>query len=75
MKKTYYLLLVHGGVEPSVHGPYQTSDERDNAAKEIHERQTEDDGLFWADIDEVEAPTVGAYTAGFFWQDSTEEGH
>lgn len=71
MKKTYYLLVVEGGVEPSVQGPYQTRDVRDNAAKQIRGRQEADDGLFWADIDEVAVLTVGAYAAGFFWQDST----
>lgn len=69
MKKTYYLLVVEGGVEPSVIGPYRTSDERDRAAKQIHGRQKEDDGLFWADLGKTAVLTVGAYTAGFFWQD------
>jgi hypothetical protein len=37
-------------------------------AKQIRQRQKEDDGLFWADIDEAGALAVGTYTAGFFWQ-------
>ncbi len=69
MKKRYYLLAVEGGVEPSVQGPYQTEDERDHVAKQIRRRQEEDDGLFRADIDEAAVLTVGAYTAGFFWED------
>jgi hypothetical protein len=75
MKKNYYLLEVEGGVEPIVRGPYRTKIERDNAAKQIRLCQQEDDGLFWADIDEVAVLTIGAYTAGFFWEDSTEEFH
>lgn len=69
MKKNYYLLEVEGGVEPSVQGPYQTEDERDRAAKQIRPRQEEDDGLFWADIDEAAILTVGAYAARFFWKE------
>ncbi len=69
MKKTLYLLVVEGGVEPSVQGPYQTEGERDHAAKQIRRRQEEDDGLFWADIDEGAVLSVGPYTAGFFWED------
>ncbi len=69
MEKTRYLLAVEGGVEPSVQGPYQREDERDHAAKQIRRRQEEDDGLFWADIDDGAVLTVGSYTAGFFWQD------
>ena len=68
MKKKYYLLEVEGGVEPIVRGPYRTKIERDSAAKRIRLSQQEDDGLFWADIDEVAVLTIGAYTAGFFWQ-------
>ncbi len=72
MKNNYYLLEVEGGVEPTVHGPYPTKHERDNAAKQIHQRQEEDDGLFWADIDEAGRLAVGSYRAGFFWQESRE---
>ena len=69
MGKTLYLLAVEGGIEPSVQGPFQTEDERDHAVKQIHRGQEDDDGLFWADIDDAAVLTVGAYTAGFFWED------
>ena len=72
MKKIYYLLEVEGGVEPTIHGPYPTKLERDNAAKKIHQRQEENDSLFWADIDEAGILAVGPYTAGFFWEKSRE---
>jgi hypothetical protein len=68
MNKKYYLLEVEGGVEPIVRGPYRTELERDNAAKGIRLSQEEDDGLFWADIDGTGGLTIGAYAAGFFWQ-------
>jgi hypothetical protein len=73
MKKTYYLIEVEGGVEPTVHGPYCTKHDRDNTAKQIRQRQREDDGLFWADIDEAGTLAIGTYTAGFFWQESEED--
>jgi hypothetical protein len=68
MKKKYYLLEVEAGVEPIVRGPYHTKHERDNQAKKIRRKQQEDDGLFWVEIDKVATLTVGAYSAGFFWQ-------
>jgi hypothetical protein len=71
MKKKYYLLEVEGGVEPIVRGPYHAKIKRDSVAKRIRLSQEEDDGLFWADIDGVGVPTVGAYAAGFFWENST----
>ena len=69
MKKGYYLLGVEGGVEPTVHGPYATIDEQENAAKQIHPEQEDDDSLFWAEVDETGVLTVGSYGAGFFWED------
>ena len=73
MKNNYYLIEVEGGVEPTVHGPYHTKHERDNAAKQIRRRQQEDNALFWADIAEAGILAVGPYTAGFFWQESKED--
>ena len=73
MKKNHYLLEVEGGVEPILRGPYNTKHERDNAARQIHRRQQDDDSLFWADIDETGTLIVGTYTAGFFWQESRED--
>ena len=55
-----------------IRGPYHTKHERDNAAKQIRLEQEEDDGLFWADIDEAGALAAGAYRAGFFWDELTE---
>jgi hypothetical protein len=62
------LIKVEGGVEPLVCGPYQTEQARDDTARQIRRRQKEDDGLFWAEIDEKRTLAVGAYTAGFFWE-------
>jgi hypothetical protein len=44
----------------------------DYAARQIHRTQEEDDGLFWAEIDETGALVAGSYTAGFFWEESGE---
>lgn len=66
MEKKYYLIEVEGGVEAFARGPFQTEAEQDNAAKEIRASQDEDDGLFWADVDERGELTVGSYMAGFF---------
>ena len=71
MQKKYYLLGIEGGVEPTVRGPYRAKIERDSAAKRIRLSQEEDDGLFWADIDVTGGLTIGAYAAGFFWENST----
>ena len=68
MKQPYYLIGVQGGVDPFVQGPYQTEDERDEAATQIREAQEEDDSLFWAVIDEASGLSVGPYKAGFFWR-------
>ena len=70
MRKTYYLIEVHRGVEPFVKGPLMEEEGRDDAAKVIHKKQREDDSLFWADVDEKGGLIVGSYIAGFFWEES-----
>ena len=69
METKYYLIEVGDGVEPFAQGPFETEDDRDEIAKEIHARQEENDCLFWGDIDERGVLTVGSYTAGFFSDD------
>jgi len=69
MEKTYYLIEVHGGVEPYTRGPFKAEEERDAAAKSIHRKQRMDDSLFWADVDEEGGLIVGSYMAGFFWEE------
>ena len=44
---TYYLIAVEGGIEPSLHGPYDTIEERNEDAQEIAKDQDPgSDGLF-----------------------------
>ena len=69
MRKIYYLIEVHGGVEPFVKGPFREEEARDDAAKIIHRTQKRDDSLFWADADEGGCLIVGSYMAGFFWEE------
>jgi len=69
MRKIYYLIEVHGGVEPFARGPFREEEERDDVAKIIHRTQKEDTGLFWADADEGGGLIVGSYMAGFFWEE------
>jgi hypothetical protein len=73
MQGKNYLIKVEDGVEPIVCGPYQTEQARDDAAKQIRQKQKEDDGLFWADVDETGTLAVGSYRTDFFWQESRED--
>lgn len=65
MKENYYLLAVWGDVDPEIHGPYDTPEERDEAAGEL--RDSQDGGLYpitiMGDVQDVE---VVAYAGGFF---------
>ena len=69
MRKTYYLIEVHRGVEPFARGPFMQEKARDNTAKIIRRTQKEDDGLFWADVDEKGGLIVGSYIGSFFWEE------
>jgi len=66
METKYYLIEVEAGVEAFARGPFQTEAEQDDAAKQSRAAQDDDDGLFWADVDEDGPLTVGSYMAGFF---------
>jgi hypothetical protein len=70
MRKTYYLIEVHRGMEPFVRGPFMEEKCRDDTAKIIHRTQREDDSLFWADIDEKGGLIVGSYITNFFWEEN-----
>jgi len=73
METKHYLIEVEGGIEPFAQGPFESEDERDQIAKEIHAKQDEDDCLFWANVNERGVLTVGSYIAGFFLPDSTSD--
>ena len=73
MEIKHYLIEISGGVEPFAQGPFETEDERDEIAKEIHAGQDEDDSLFWADVNERGVLTVGSYIAGFLLDESIND--
>lgn len=63
---TYYLIAVEGGIEPSLHGPYDTIEERDEDAQEIAKDQDPgSDGLFPLDQEDDGQLSIGAYPGGF----------
>lgn len=63
----FYLLDVHGCVEPHALGPYATPEERDEEARRVCRMQDGlEDSLFWADVDQDGQLIVGAYMSGFF---------
>jgi hypothetical protein len=66
METRYYVIEVDGGVAPFAQGPFETEDEQDDVAKEIHAKQNESDYLFWADVHESGLLTIGSYVAAFF---------
>ena len=73
MEIKHYLIEISGGVEPFAQGPFETENERDEIAKEIHAGQDEDDCLFWADVNERGVLTVGSYIAGFLLDESIND--
>jgi hypothetical protein len=63
----HYLMVTVGDVEPEIKGPFATVEERDAAAV-THRRSDPSmrDGLYMLDVDANGAPTIGAYSGGFF---------
>jgi hypothetical protein len=61
----FYLIDVVGCTDPSVVGPFDTEEERDEAARSLRADQDDEDALFWLDVRDG-VPVTGAYMAGFF---------
>lgn len=73
LRAKFYNVPVWGSVEPSLEGPYTTSEERDAKAKEIHAEQDDEAGLFWLDIDNNGNPIVGAFSNADFDDEGDED--
>lgn len=54
MKTQYFLMRMQDGLTPIIAGPWDTEEARDMAAKESHEIMSEEDNLFWLDINQAE---------------------
>ena len=72
MKPKYYLIDVFGCVEPTAVGPFDTDEERDAQAKIIHAGQSEEDALFWANVDKEGNLVVGAFCNNDFREEEEE---
>jgi hypothetical protein len=65
--KQYYVLFVYGDVEPHLHGPYSTCEERDEKAQELRrENGMEDGGIYWLSQDADVRLECGSYSGDFF---------
>ena len=69
----YYVLFVEGDVEPYLHGPYQTENERDQAAHKLRaaDRDALKSGIYRLDC--TPAPKVDAYSGAFFEDDDNAD--
>lgn len=61
-KDGYYILLVQGGTEIDIRGPFDTFEKRDMAAKRLWKQLNPDyDSLFFMDCKQGEKVVVGPY--------------
>jgi len=69
-ENNYYIVDVHGGIEPDLSGPYATAADRDTAARQVHREQSDDDATFWLDIALIDGKPpivdIGSYSGAFF---------
>jgi hypothetical protein len=65
----YYLVIIHGDVEPELVW-YASEESRDDAAIRHKREHGDEDGLFKLDFEsggEEEYPVMTSYSNGFFW--------
>jgi hypothetical protein len=68
----FYLVIVYGDVEPMTAGPYKSSIDRDQGAKDFRASdEAQEDGIFWLNITDDWAPEIGAYSDSFFEESAT----
>lgn len=59
---SFYVLEVVDDLEPQLHGPYVTEEERDQQAVQLRrEDPRKRNGLFWLNVSTAAAPDVGPY--------------
>jgi len=68
MEDKYYFVAIIGCVEPEVHGPFKTPEERVVRARTHNTRLSLKDGIYWADI------IKGELVVGSFMASSMEDG-
>jgi hypothetical protein len=61
---TYWYVLVWGDVEPTIVGPFDTSDERDHAARRARQVEGDEHGIYALDVING-VPDIEAYSAAF----------
>lgn len=62
----YYVLLVEEDLYPSLRGPFDSEDVRDEHAKAVKaDDEEQENGIYWLNVDDAGALTVGDYTGGF----------
>lgn len=69
-----YYLIVSEYMDATTEGPFDTDEERDAKAREIHAdpKFSEDGAIFWLDV-EYDSPSVGSYTGAFFNDDEVDD--
>jgi hypothetical protein len=63
MTKKYYVVPIFGSVEPQIlQGPYARPEAMIEAARVVHAEQSQNDSIFWLEIDDKGTPTMGTFT-------------
>lgn len=67
-EKDYYLLVMVGDVDPHLSEPFQSEEERDQAALDFRQERDPEgrNGLFKLDLPKGAAVFLSAYSSGFF---------
>jgi hypothetical protein len=67
----FYVLRLHGGIEPELIGPFDTEDDRDDRAKEL--RKENDEDVMLALNGPGSSIEIDAYSGGFFLDEESDE--
>jgi hypothetical protein len=68
MNTGYYIISVWGGVETELHGPYESDEQRDEAAKRIRATLGEESSVHALDAIGAATLTLSDYSGAFFME-------
>lgn len=74
MKELYYLIFVWGDVSPTILGPFDTIELRDEEAQRLRTEEGDEHGIYSLDINgTIASIEASSYSGTFFKEDQDEE--
>lgn len=63
----HYVLFIESDIEPNLHGPFKTEEDRDAKARQLRKEEGDFHGIYFLDTEaDVSQIEIGTYVSNFF---------